>query len=161
MGRVIEVTQHDDDRLERIDAALAFVPISQYDEVTKLAENAVSEFITDRDSYAARLAAVEAERDAALGDLDNHRLYVAEYAGYAQIAKDALAAAEDRVEALETALRDVLDNIGGHGHWREGGAGGRCETCVRQDSAAGRARAALSSPPSPQAPVPEQERNNE
>lgn len=51
---------------------------------------------------------------------------------------------ETRVEVLEAALRGLLNNLGGHSHWREGGAGGRCETCVSQSKAASRARDALS-----------------
>jgi hypothetical protein len=39
----------DDERLERIDNAFAYVPLIMYDEVTKLAERALGEFIEERD----------------------------------------------------------------------------------------------------------------
>ena len=54
--------------------------------------------------------------------------------------RDRLAGEVDR---RTEALRDLIENVGGHDHWREGGAGGTCATCDRQNAALGRARAAL------------------
>jgi hypothetical protein len=42
-------TVTEDERLERIDRAFSYVPLGLYDEITKLAEAALGEFISDRD----------------------------------------------------------------------------------------------------------------
>lgn len=52
-------SDQDDDRLLRIDAALSCVPLARYDDVAKLAEYAVGEFIQERDKYKAALIEVE------------------------------------------------------------------------------------------------------
>lgn len=104
-----------------------------------------------RDALAARLTTAETEQEATWGDLQ-----------LAYYWRGRALAAEDRVEALEAALHDVLDNMGGHSHWREGGAGGVCETCERQRHASNRARAALACPPQQDPPAanspPEEEK---
>jgi hypothetical protein len=60
--------------------------------------------------------------------------------------QEALKALDARLaenQRLRDALTDLLNNMGGHEHWREGGAGGTCATCVQQRKAATRAREAL------------------
>lgn len=49
----------------------------------------------------------------------------------------------DYIARLEGVVRDLLDNMGGHSHWREGGAGGVCSTCEQQSAARFRARQVL------------------
>lgn len=55
--------------------------------------------------------------------------------------KDALVeAAVGRITKLETALRMVLENMGGHQHWDSfGTAGANCPICQRQQEAAAQA----------------------
>lgn len=53
----------DDARLGHIHRAFEFVPLTLYDEITKLAEYALGEFITERNALAARLAEAEAQRN--------------------------------------------------------------------------------------------------
>jgi len=48
-------SDRDDDRLLRIDAALAMVPLARYDDTAKLAEVAIGEFIRERDNAAMEL----------------------------------------------------------------------------------------------------------
>lgn len=52
-------------------------------------------------------------------------------------------AAWERVRQLEDALQDLLNNMGGHSHWRVGGAGGTCATCQQQAEASTIASRAL------------------
>jgi uncharacterized coiled-coil DUF342 family protein len=83
--------------------------------------NKLGDTQAERDSLWNKLGDTQAERDSlrdqrdqALGDLDNQRLYTAEHRGYARIAGEKLAAAEARVEALSEALRAILLFESGH-----------------------------------------------
>lgn len=71
----------------------------------------------DRKAAEARVVALTAERDEALGLLDNERLYTAEYRGYAQIVGKNLAAVES---ALQVAEQEIAALWCEPGCWRGG-----------------------------------------
>lgn len=56
---------------------------------------------------------------------------------------DNAATSDERIAQLEDALLNLINNMGGHSHWREGGAGGTCSTCVQQSEAISQAREVL------------------
>jgi hypothetical protein len=68
----------ENERLERINRAFEFVPHNLYDEITKLAENALGEFIRERDELADALRKIQQAstvanaRDLARWALDRH-----------------------------------------------------------------------------------------
>jgi hypothetical protein len=94
-----------DEVLERIQRPHNFVPHSLYDEVTKLAENALGDILRERRELVALVATLQQERDEALAALHPHSAAVV------------LKAA--RAEDVEAALAEVENNLrlSREAHW--------------------------------------------
>jgi len=107
---------------------------------------------SERDMQQARREAdqLRAERDALMADAVKNVQYWKDKEYDAREKLDRLANVESVWELLQqndqlrAALRDLMDNIGGHEHWDSTGMhGAGCMTCAQQREAKDRARAAL------------------